>query len=278
MAALLVVLPTLLTAAPTSSQPHPSPLQKRAIQYIEESDPNIELTFETLDSYFLQALPLNTCVGGADLKIPSQSVYSAMGASEPEMAINFYLDDKCQEYDFSIQSGVPEYAGSFASAKYIGMFSGVKPGVYDKKELSKTAFPEGEPMAAPIISVAPDSLSSNNNPTTGPSGQNNGGMLSAGFAVGMGIVGFLAMAGIVGLGAFFYHKNGGTFGGVLDGKKRGGDGRAFMTLASGRDDYDDEVGLTGENGPHSSALMQSRVSGSFDDERYPATYRDEDMQ
>ncbi|KAF8940534.1 hypothetical protein BGZ58_005868, partial [Dissophora ornata] len=266
--ALLLTLPALIAAVPTSS--HPSlDLQKRAVQYVDASETDIELTFEANDSYYLQALKLNECVGGNNLQLPITTnnvrTYSAIMAPDLEMALNFYTDEACQEYEFSVVSEIHQFSGAFASMKYVGQFTDVKPGVYDKQELSKTVVPDGQPQPET------GSGTGTTNPTTIPAPDNSDsktGYNTPGFAVGMGIVGFVAMAGIVGLGVLVYRRNFGS-------QKRGGDGRAFMTLASGQDDYDDEAGLTGENGPHSSALMQSRVGASFEDERYPATYKDE---
>ncbi|KAF9897647.1 hypothetical protein BX616_005226 [Lobosporangium transversale] len=263
---LLLTLPALLSAAPIT------PFTKRDVKYIEDSDPEMDLTYEAKGRYLLAKLKLDECATPAQFQLPRE--YDAMTTGEPEMALNFYLDDQCQDYEFSLQSEVHEFAGAFASMKYVGMFSDVKPGIYDEHELSKTALPQGEPQTTNIIQTPP----TNQDGANVPNGPNNskdttdGGISSPGFAVGMGIVGFLSMAGIVALGVFLYRKHN-SFGG----QKRGGDGRAFMTL-NGQDEDDDETGLTaGENGPHSSALMQSRVAASFDDERLPASrYRDED--
>ncbi|KAG0368013.1 hypothetical protein BGZ54_002823, partial [Gamsiella multidivaricata] len=279
-AVILMTLPTLTTAAPTpnlnfnpaaaasSITSIEAPLQKRAIVYVVESEPAIELTFEANDSYYLESLKLDECTSTLSLPLTPGTAgrnYSAITAPDPEMALNFYTDENCQEYDFSVVSEVHEFAGYFASVKYVGQYSDVKPGVYDKQEISRTAVPDGEPQD-PLPAPGSSSPTTTTTTTNAPAGSTDSATSqsaysSAGFAVGMGIVGFVAMAGIVGLGVFLYRNHGG------DKKKRTGEGGRFMSLSSGRDDYDDEVGLTGENGPHSSALMQSRVGISFDDER-----------
>ncbi|KAF9347083.1 hypothetical protein BGX26_001413, partial [Mortierella sp. AD094] len=240
-----------------------SSLQKRAVQYVDPSDPETEVTFEANDSYYTDNFPLNECVNTFKLPLSPPAnyrKYNGMMFVDTTMVVNFYTDDQCKEYEFSIQSGVNEFAGAFASAKYVGEFTDVKPGIYDDHEVTKTAPPN--PNA---VSNAP--TSSDN--ATAPSSPVASGTSSAGFFAGVGLIGLIVIAGVVGLGVMMYRKYSG-------GSRRGGDGRAFMTLASGQDDYDDEAGLTGENGPHSSALMQSRVGVSFDDERYPAEYHDEE--
>ncbi|KAF9115143.1 hypothetical protein BGX27_008734 [Mortierella sp. AM989] len=254
-AVLVLTLPAVISAAPTieqlSSSPYSYPaisnnLQKRAIQYVDPSDPQIEVTFEADNNYYLETIKLNECVNTFSLPLPplaSYRNYSAITFPEATMAVNFYTDDECKEYDFSVQSEVHEFSGAFASVKYAGEYSDVKPGVYDDHELTRTAPPN-------------------------PNALVNTGTGNAGFVAGVGLIGLIVIAGVIGLGVMVYRK--------YSGPKRGGDGRAFMTLSTGRDDYDDEAGLTGENGPHSSALMQSRVGVSFDDERYPVEYRDEE--
>ncbi|KAF9365564.1 hypothetical protein BGX34_009473 [Mortierella sp. NVP85] len=292
-----MTLPLLISAVPTGPAAAaaaavqvgaalPSSLEKRAIHYQEESETEIELTVEANDSYSLEILRLNECVS----KFATPSVagttafkYNALALPEPDMVVNFYTDNQCQEYEFSMVSEVHQFVGYFASIKYVGQFSEVKPGVYDSHEISKTALPSGQPLpdtftlepsddpvkgsgggggggaggagggktdAPPLTSDDPAKIPSPNSPSSGTS--------SAGFIVGVGIIGIVTIAGVVGLSVLLYRKHG---------NKRGGDAR-FMTVSTGDDDE-------GENGPHSSALMQSRVDASFDDERPQTGYRDE---
>ncbi|CAO3563202.1 unnamed protein product [Mortierella alpina] len=252
-------LPLLAAAAPSSR------LVKRApVEYIADSEPTIELTFEANDSYYLQALTLNQCQN--QLVLPENGThvrsYYAITTPEIEMGINFYLDENCQEYDFSVLSEVREFVGAFASLKYVGEFKNAKTGFYENTEFSTTVFPDAssepgppesgrQPMVAPGSSVA---------------GVRTG---NAGLAVGMGIIGMVLVLGVVGLSVLAYRRFG------PEGRRRGGDGGAFMTLSTSAD-AEEQAGLTGENGPHSSAVMQSRVGVSFDDERYPTGYRDEE--
>ncbi|KAG0317126.1 hypothetical protein BGZ99_006498 [Dissophora globulifera] len=282
--ALLLTLPALFTgasAAPASL--HQSVPQKRAVAFVDPSQASSEVTFEANNNYFVQTLAINECVGGAKIVLPVSAAdsnvrdYAAIMAVDPGTAINFYTDETCQEYEFSVVSEVHEFVGAFASLKYVGQFTGVTSGVYDKQEISKTSPPEeplqttATPSAAAPTSASASATPATSDPATLPApGSSTTISSSAGFAVGVGIIGVVAMAGVVALGVVWYRKNGGGGAG-----RRGGDGRAFMTLSSGQDDYDDETGLTGENGPHTSSLMRSRVEASFEDERYPGTYNDE---
>lgn len=250
-------LPLLATAAPSSPQLH-----KRApVEYIADSEPSIELTFEANDSYYLQALTLNQCQN--QLVLPENGThvrpYNAITTPEIEMGINFYLDENCQEYDFSVLSEVREFVGAFASLKYVGEFKNAKTGFYENTEFSTTVFPDSNTEPGPPESGRQPLVGPGNTSTTG----------NAGLAVGMGIIGMVLVLGIVGLCVLAYRRFG------PEGRRRGGDGGAFMTLSTSAD-AEEQVGLTGENGPHSSAVMQSRAGVSFDDERYPAGYRDEE--
>ncbi|KAF9993465.1 hypothetical protein BGZ80_002515 [Entomortierella chlamydospora] len=249
-------------------------LEKRAAQYLDTSEEQIEVTFEANDSYYIENFPLNECVNTFSLPLSPPANYrnyNGMMFPEPTMVVNFYTDDECKEYEFSVQSGVSQFSGAFASAKYVGEFSGVKPGVYDDHEVSNTAPPDANALVdTTTTTAAGTNAPTSSNAATVPSSSVPSGTSSAGFFAGVGLIGLIVIAGIVALGVMGYRK--------YDRKtRRGGDGRAFMTLASGQDDYDDETGLTGENGPHSSALMQSRAGASFDDERYPAEYHDEEQ-
>ncbi|KAH7047645.1 hypothetical protein BKA57DRAFT_463046 [Linnemannia elongata] len=264
-AVLLIALsPTLISAA---------------VERLPDSAQTIELTIEAEDNYYLETLELNKC--HSTFSLADTSKYNAINAEEDDMGINFYLDDKCEEYDFSVLSQITEYQGAFAGLKYTGEYKGAKTGFYENREFSETVLPD--PVGTPDDTPAPDTTNPNTgtgsgtgtNPPEGSStalaglaadGNTTFTSPSVGLAVGMGIIGTVVVAGIVALSVVVYRKYGG--------KKRG-DGRAFMTLSTGRDDYDEETGLAGENGPHSSALMQSRVGVSFDDERYPHNYRDE---
>ncbi|KAF9090008.1 hypothetical protein BGX23_006312 [Mortierella sp. AD031] len=272
-AAALLTLPALISAA---------------VEYLPDSVDSIEVTFEAENNYYVEHLDLNKCL--SVFTVPDTSKYNSIMAEEGDMGINFYLDDQCQEYDFSILSQTTEYQGAFASVKYTGEYKGAKPGFYENREFSDTVFPDAagtpDPAPAPGTGRTPTKTAGaggaatvtafEGTTTTGASsalgslaadaGKTVGTTNAAGLFVGMGIIGLVVFAGIIGLGVFVYRKRGG---------KRGGDGQAFMTLSTGRDDYDEEVGLAGENGPHSSALMQSRVGVSFDDDRYPSEYRDE---
>ncbi|KAG0297411.1 hypothetical protein BGZ96_006591 [Linnemannia gamsii] len=257
--ALLLLSPILISAA---------------VEYDPESAKTIELTIEAEDNYYVETLELNKCHN--TFSLADTSKYNAIGAEEDDMGINFYLDDKCEEYDFSILSQVTEYQGAFAGLKYTGEYKGAKTGFYENREFSGTVFPDAagtpdEPVTAPGTGGA--GTGTGTKPAEGTStalaglaadGSTTWVSPSAGLAVGMGIIGTIVVAGIVALGVFVYRRRG-----------KHGDGRAFMTLSTGRDDYDEETGLAGENGPHSSALMQSRVGVSFDDDRYPSNYRDE---
>lgn len=261
----------LITLSPT--------LISAAVERLPDSAPTINLVIEAEDKYHVESLELNKCHN--TFSLADTSKYNAMTAEEDDMGINFYMDDKCEEYDFSILSLTTEYQGAFAGVKYTGEYKGAKPGFYENREFSETVFPDA--VGTPDATPAPDTTSPNTgtgsgtgtNPPEGTStalaglaadGNTTLSNPSVGLAVGMGIIGTVVVAGIVALSVVAYRKYGG--------KKRG-DGRAFMTLSTGRDDYDEETGLAGENGPHSSALMQSRVGVSFDDERYPHNYRDE---
>ncbi|KAG0208296.1 hypothetical protein BGX28_000688 [Mortierella sp. GBA30] len=254
----------------TAAAPSPSQLQNRApaVEFIEDSEPTTELTFEANDSYYLQPLTLGECQN--NLVLPENGThvrnYAAMTTLVPDMALNYYLDENCQEYDFSIVSEVREFVGAFASIKYVGQFSNAKQGFYENTEFSKTVLPDSDSEPGP-----PES---GRQPPVSPDKATSGGGISstansAGLAIGMGIIGMVILSGMIGAAVFVYRKYG------PEGRKRGGDGGAFMTLSTDGD-AEEQVGLTGENGPNSSALMQSRVDVSFDDERYPAGYRDED--
>ncbi|KAG0301532.1 hypothetical protein BGZ97_002749 [Linnemannia gamsii] len=274
VAALLLLSPTLISAA---------------VEYDPDSAPTMELIFEAGDNYPVENLELNKCHN--TFALADTSKYNAISAVEPDMGINFYMDDKCEEYDFSILSQVTEYQGAFASVKYTGQYKDAKTGFYENREFSETVLPDATGTPDAPTTTVPDKPAAPN-PGNGGAGTGTGtgtkpaegtstalaGLAadgqtttwtspSAGLAVGMGIIGTVVVAGIVALGVFVYRRHGG--------KGKRGDGRAFMTLSTGRDDYDEETGLAGENGPHSSALMQSRVGVSFDDDRYPSKYRDE---
>ncbi|KAF9989773.1 hypothetical protein BGZ75_004950 [Mortierella antarctica] len=255
-------LPLLATAAPASSS---SQLVKRApVEFIADSEPSIELTFEANDSYYLQALTLNQCQN--QLVLPENGThvrpYNAITTPEIAMGINFYLDENCQEYDFSVLSEVREFVGAFASLKYVGEFKNAKTGFYENTEFSTTVFPDSSTDPGPPESGRQPLVTPGNTVTTTG---------NAGLAVGMGIIGMVLVLGIVGVSVLAYRRFG------PEGRRRGGDGGAFMTLSTSAD-AEEQVGLTGENGPHSSAVMQSRVGVSFDDERYPAGYRDEEHE
>ncbi|KAF9902613.1 hypothetical protein EC991_004746 [Linnemannia zychae] len=262
-AILLLTLPTLISAA---------------VEYRPDSVEKIEVTIEAENQYHVEHLELNKCLSTFTLKDTSK--YNAIMAEDPGMGINFYMDDKCEEYDFSMVSQLDEYQGAFAGLKYTGEYKDAKPGFYENREFSDTVLPDSAGSTTPTTPET-GAGGTGSTPATGTStvlaslvadgSANNAttsNMPSVGLAVGMGIIGTVAFAGIVALGVFVYRRHNGT------GGKRG-DGRAFMTLSTGRDDYDEETGLAGENGPHSSALMQSRVGVSFDDDRYPHNYRDE---
>ncbi|KAG9327135.1 hypothetical protein KVV02_008765 [Mortierella alpina] len=259
----MVSLPLLATAAPASSSS--SQLVKRApVEFIADSEPSIELTFEANDSYYLQALTLNQCQN--QLVLPENGThvrpYYAITTPESAMGINFYLDENCQEYDFSVLSEVREFVGAFASLKYVGEFKNAKTGFYENTEFSTTVFPDSRTDPGPPESGRQPLVTPGNTVTTTG---------NAGLAVGMGIIGMVLVLGIVGVSVLAYRRFG------PEGRRRGGDGGAFMTLSTSAD-AEEQVGLTGENGPHSSAVMQSRVGVSFDDERYPAGYRDEEHE
>ncbi|KAG0265771.1 hypothetical protein BG011_004125 [Mortierella polycephala] len=246
-------------------------IHKRAVVYIEDSEPTADITFENGESYVLRTVELNKCFK-ADLDtdpVTHHPKYSSITTMEPDMALNFYMDDDCQEYDFSIISEVREFIGAFASIMYVGQYDDAKQGFYEDKEFSKTVLPDSNSDPNPATPSSPSPSTTDPAVTTMGPTKAAAGTASAGFAIGMGIIGMVILSGMIGLAFMCYRKFG------PDGKR--GDGRAFMTLSTGQDDYDDEVGLTGENGPHSSALMQSRVGVSFDDERYPTEYRDEDQ-
>ncbi|KAG0270888.1 hypothetical protein BGZ95_001387 [Linnemannia exigua] len=266
-AVLLVAFPTLISAA---------------VEYLPDSVEKIEVTIEAENNYYVEHLELNKCL--STFTLADTSKYNAILAEDADMGINFYMDDKCEEYDFSMLSQLDEFQGAFAGLKYTGEYKGAKPGFYENREFSNTVFPdaEGTPDPAPDSTTTTPGTGTGSTPVTGTStalaslaadgsASSTGtfNVSSAGLAVGMGIIGTVVFAGIVALGVVIYRRHNGG------GGKRG-DGRAFMTLSTGRDDYDEETGLAGENGPHSSALMQSRVGVSFDDDRYPSKYRDED--
>ncbi|KAK3845475.1 MAG: hypothetical protein J3R72DRAFT_435872 [Linnemannia gamsii] len=258
-AVLLITLPTLISAA---------------VEYLPDSVETIEVTIEAENNYYVEHLELNKCL--STFTVPDTSKYNAILAEDPGMGINFYMDDKCEEYDFSMLSQLDEYQGAFAGLKYTGEYKGAKPGFYENREFSNTVFPdpEGTPDPTPDSTTTTPGTGTGSTPVTGTStvlgslaagGKTNDvtsyNMPSVGLAIGMGIIGTVVFAGIVALGVFVYRRHNGS------GGKRG-DGRAFMTLSTGQDDYDEETGLAGENGPHSSALMQSRIGVSFDDDRY----------
>ncbi|KAF9541165.1 hypothetical protein EC957_003357 [Mortierella hygrophila] len=261
----------LITLTPT--------LISAAVEFLPDSAPTMDMIFEAEDKYLVDTIELNKCHN--TFSLADTSKYNAITAQEDDMGVNFYMDDKCEEYDFSILSQITEYQGAFASVKYTGEYKDAKPGFYENREFSETVFPDA--VGTPDATPAPDTTNPNTgagsgtgtHPAEGTStalaglaadGSTTFTNPSVGLAVGMGIIGTVVVAGIVALSVVVYRKYGG---------KKGGDGRAFMTLSTGRDDYDEETGLAGENGPHSSALMQSRVGVSFDDERYPHNYRDE---
>ncbi|KAF9125766.1 hypothetical protein BGW39_007169 [Mortierella sp. 14UC] len=270
-----------------SSSSSPPPHPPNAVEYLPDSVEKIEVTIEAENNYYVEHLELNKCL--STFTLADTSKYNAILAEDPDMGINFYMDDKCEEYDFSMISQLDEFQGAFAGLKYTGEYKGAKPGFYENREFSDTVLPDPEDTPDPAPgSTTPTTPGTGtggtgSTPVTGTmtalaslaaggntSNATTSNMPSAGLAVGMGIVGTVAFAGIVALGVFVYRRHNGTGG---NGKR--GDGRAFMTLSTGRDDYDEETGLAGENGPHSSALMQSRVGVSFDDDRYPHNYRDE---
>ncbi|KAF8936018.1 hypothetical protein BGZ47_009702 [Haplosporangium gracile] len=264
-AVLLITLPTLISAA---------------VERLPDSAQTIGLTIEA-EGYHLETLELNKCHN--TFSLADTSKYNAIGAEEDDMAINFYMDDKCEEYDFSMISQITEFQGGFASLKYTGEYKDAKPGFYENREFSDTVFPD--PAGTPDAPV-PDTTNPNTGAGSGTGAKPAEGTSTAlaglaadgstttftnpsvGLAVGMGIIGTVVIAGIVALGVVGYRRYG-------NGGNKRGDGRAFMTLSTGQDDYDEETGLAGENGPHSSALMQSRVGVSFDDDRYTSNYRDE---
>ncbi|KAF9981733.1 hypothetical protein BGZ65_003631 [Modicella reniformis] len=298
--ALFMTLPALISAAPTTgaastaaavaaaiarvgtvspSTASSQLIQKRAVQYLDDSEPDMELTIEANDSYYLATIKLDECINKFPVP-PTPGVaegafkYNALTAPSPDMVINFYTDDQCQEYEFSVVSEIHQFVGYFASAKYVGEFSGSKPGVYDKQEISKTVVPAENPDPITIVQTEedPSGGGAGGNKTTAPStsdepvgitapNPSGNGTSSAGFMVGVGIIGTITIGSIVGLSVFLYHK--------YEGAGKRSDGK-FMTVSTG-DDEDD-----GENGPHSSALMQSRVEASFDDERPQVDYRDRD--
>ncbi|KAF9930107.1 hypothetical protein FBU30_000857 [Linnemannia zychae] len=240
-AALLITFPALISGA---------------VERLSDSIPTMDFIVEA-PSYGVHKLELNKCYTNFDLT--QSQKYTALSTEEDDMAVNFYMDDKCEEYDFSMVSEVTGFQGAFAAVKYVGEYSNAKKGFYENKEFSETVFPDeiGTPDAPEATALA--AASGNSSVFT---------MSNAGLAVGMGIIGTITIAGIVALGVFVYRRHKGN-------KSRRGDGKAFMSL-TGQDDYDEETGLAGENGPHSSALMQSRVGVSFDDERFPTKYRDEE--
>lgn len=261
----LAMIISLATALPAPS----SHLAKREVKYVPNSEPLTEVTYMTTTDYYRDAMKLNECF--TNFSRPDNTQFMGISTVDHEVAINYYLDTECTEFEFSIQSEYNEYTGEFASAKYVGQFLDAKPGLYENKEFSPTVLPDQDPDGAnhdgPVgmpKNPKQQQQQSGNTPTT--AGTGTSGTSSVGFIIGAGLVSILTVAGVVALGVFLYRKH--------QDKGRGG-GSKFMTLATGRDDYDDEVGLTGENGPHSSALMQSRVGVSFDDERFPAKYHDE---
>ncbi|KAG0030774.1 hypothetical protein BGZ81_002186, partial [Podila clonocystis] len=239
----MVMIISLATAIPAPS----SHLAKRVVKYVTDSESLTEVTYMTTSDYFRDAMKLNECF--TNFSRPANTEFMAITTPDHEVAINYYLDTECTEFEFSIVSEYNNYTGEFASAKVL------------------TEDPDGANHDGPVgqpKDTKPQQQQGNTSTTTGAGTTGTG---SVGFIIGAGLVSILTIAGIVALGVFLYrkHQNGGR-----------GDAK-FMTLATGRDDYDDEVGLTGENGPHSSALMQSRVGVSFDDERFPAKYQDEDQ-
>lgn len=253
--ALLLLSPILISAA---------------VEYIPDSAKTIELTIEAEGGYDVEILELNKCHNTFSV---DTSKYIAIGAVDDDIAINFYMDDKCEEYDFSIVSQIAEYQGAFASLKYTGEYKDAKTGFYENKEFSETVLPDAADTPDTPVTAPGTGTGTGVKPAEGTStalaglaadGSTTWISPNAGLAVGMGIIGTIVVAGIVALSVFVYRRH----------AKRS-DGRAFMTLSTGRDDYDEETGLAGENGPHSSALMQSRVGVSFDDDRYPHNYRDE---
>lgn len=260
----LAMIISLATALPAPS----SHLAKREVKYVPNSEPLTEVTYMTTSDYYRDAMKLNECF--TNFSLPTNTQFMGITTVDHEVAINYYLDTECTEFEFSIQSEYNEYAGQFASAKYVGQFLDAKPGLYENKEFSPTVLPDQDPDGAnhdgPVglpKNPNPQQQQSGNTPTA--AGTGTSGTSSVGFIIGAGLVSILTVAGVVALGVFLYRKH----------QDKGRGGSKFMTLATGRDDYDDEVGLTGENGPHSSALMQSRVGVSFDDERFPAKYQDE---
>ncbi|KAG0335560.1 hypothetical protein BG004_008403 [Podila humilis] len=266
-------LACIISLAMALPQPAPAQPLKRAIKYVTDSEALTEITYMTNDDYYRDAMPLNTCF--TNFSRPVNTRYLAITAPDHQVAINYYGDTECAEFEFSILSEYTDYAGEFGSAKYVGQFLDAKPGMYESREFSPNDMPDQDPDGEnhkdsgikPKIPPTQQQPQQGGEPTAQGSGSNSG-TSSVGFIIGVGLVGLLTIAGVVASGVWLYrrHSNGGG-----RGDKR------FMTLATGRDDYDDEVGLTGENGPHSSALMQSRVGVSFDDERFPGKYHDEEQ-
>ncbi|KAF9430984.1 hypothetical protein BGZ94_000930 [Podila epigama] len=269
---------SLASALPASSSSSSSPaslpasasihsLTKRAVKFVEPSEPQLEVTFHSTNANYKDILKLNGCSNSSR---PLNTQYTSISTTDHQSAINFYLDDECTEYDFSVLSEYDSYAGEFASFKYVGQYLDAEPGFYENLEFSPTNVPDQEtehkapqePQGQPKPQEKPVAK-----PQEQQQQQGGGGTRSFGFIVGVGLVSLLTLAGLFSCGWYIYNKH------IKDG---GRSKRSFMTLSTGRDDYDDEVGLTGENGPHSSALMQSRVGVSFDDERFPAAYHDED--
>ncbi|KAG0087199.1 hypothetical protein BGZ93_011109 [Podila epicladia] len=262
----MAMIISMATALPASSH-----LAKRVVKYVTNSEPLIEVTYMTTANYYRDPMKLNECF--TNFSRPANTQYMAITTPDHEVAINYYLDTECTDFEFSILSEYNNYTGEFASAKYAGQFLDAKPGLYENTEFSPTVLPDQDPDGAnhdgPIglpKNPKPEQQQGNTPTTATGAGAGTG---SVGFIIGAGLVSILTIAGVLALGVFLYRKH------------QGGGGRGdskFMTLATGRDDYDDEVGLTGENGPHSSALMQSRVGVSFDDERFPAKYHDEEAE
>ncbi|KAF9580630.1 hypothetical protein BGW38_002648 [Lunasporangiospora selenospora] len=243
---LSLLIPTLVSAAPSSLSSSSSIQKRAAVSYVETSLPTIDLTFHGVDRKdYTDKVKLNECFSAITLPIDNHvRNYTAITSnSAKNFAINFYMDDQCTEYDYSVVGDLNQYQNSFASILYVGQYNDAKPGFYENREFSKTTLPDQG--------------------TGGAGGDGSSGTGSAGFAVGVGIIGMVILMGVIALGVVGYRKFQSRYG-----RKRG-DG-VFMTLATERDDDDD-----GENGPHSSALMQSRVGVSFDEERYPTNYRDD---
>ncbi|GJJ72331.1 hypothetical protein EMPS_04688 [Entomortierella parvispora] len=286
----LVVLESITAApAPVTVAGARHSFARRDVKYVDPSAQLIEVTFQAESTNYVEQLTLNQCFNQFKLPLsnpddPDNPVrnYTAITATDSEVALNFFLDDQCEEFDWSMQSQVLSNSGSFASVKYIGQFLDAKPGMYEI-ELSPTVLPDQDPdgknhtepvtlpttatsLAASATGSASASATSGAaaGTETATSDESKSGTHSAGFAIGSGIVGILVFAGIIGA-CFLGYRKFFAAGALGAGAKR--DGR-FMSLSSGQDDYDDETGLVGENGPHSSALMQSRVGVSFDDERF----------